>query len=440
MWWAQVINKLTSGAAGFDASLDALLDWDVSEDSEVESSVRHILNEVRTRGDEAVLEFTGKFDGLVAERVDELELSQTRLQEALAGISNDERAALNSAQERIRTYHEHQLQDSWSYTDALGNELGQAVRPLDRVGVYVPGGQASYPSSVLMTLVPAKVAGVEELVVTVPTPHGEVNETVLAALAIAGADRVFTIGGAQAVGALAYGTQTVPAVDKIVGPGNAYVATAKRMVFGKVGIDLIAGPSEVLIIADGSVDPRWTALDLFSQAEHDAAAQAILISPDAEVLAAVEAAMLHEIASFPRQDIIAASLEQRGMLIEARDMEDAVRIANRVAPEHLELHVTNPEDLLPEIKHAGAIFCGGYANETLGDYVAGPSHVLPTFGTARFASPLGVYDFQKRSSVIRISSEGAASLADVAVPLAESEGLTAHARAAAVRAGQGAED
>lgn len=428
------IQRLSAQHPDFDASLDHLQHWDMSEENDVERLTREVIARIRAEGDAALLEFTRRFDQLDVERTDQLELSTDECRSALARITLDQRRALERAASRIETYHRQQKDDSWSFKDELGNELGQRVTPLERVGVYVPGGQASYPSSVLMTLIPARVAGVEELIVTQPTPAGERNDMVLAALAIAGADRVFTVGGAQAIAALAYGTQTIPKVDKIVGPGGAFVATAKRLVFGQVGIDLIAGPSEVLVIADGTTDPEWTALDLFSQAEHDADAQAILLSPDEDFLDAVAAEMDRLITHQPRAQIIQASLHARGALIGTDSLEQAVEISNRIAPEHLELHVEDAEALLPGIRHAGAIFCGAYAGETLGDYVAGPSHVLPTFGTARFASPLGVYDFQKRSSLIRISAEGAAALADIAVPIAQSEGLEAHAAAAAVRA------
>lgn len=428
------IARLSTQESDFDASLERLLHWDMSEESDVERLTREVISRIRVEGDAALLEFTRRFDQLDVEQAADLELSLDECRAALARITTDQRQALDNAASRIEAYHRHQKDDSWSFEDELGNELGQRVTPLERVGVYVPGGQASYPSSVLMTLIPAKVAGVEELVVTQPTPSGERNDMVLAALAIAGADRVYTVGGAQAIAALAYGTQTIPKVDKIVGPGGAFVATAKRLVFGQVGIDLIAGPSEVLVIADGTTDPEWTALDLFSQAEHDAHAQAILLSPDADFITSVAGEMDRLITKQPRAEIIRASLEARGALIKTDSLEQAVAITNRIAPEHLELHVADSDSLLPGIRHAGAIFCGAYAGETLGDYVAGPSHVLPTFGTARFASPLGVYDFQKRSSLMKISAQGAAALADIAVPIAQSEGLQAHAAAAAARA------
>ncbi len=429
-------TRLSTTDETFEAQLQQLLHWEMSADDGlegVEAVARDILKQIRQQGDSALLSLTNQFDRVDAANMQALERNGGDLQAALGRISAADRTALEQAAARIRSYHEHQVERTWSYTDELGNVLGQKITPLERVGVYVPGGQASYPSSVLMTLIPARVAGVQELIVTVPTPDGERNDMVLAALAVAGVDRVFNIGGAQAIGAMAYGTVTVPRVDKIVGPGNAYVAAAKRQVFGQVGIDLIAGPSEVLILADGSTDPQWAALDLFSQAEHDAVAQSILLSPDAAFVQAVADAMAALLPSMRRKDIITQSLENRGALITTRDMGEAVTIANRIAPEHLELHVDDPDTYVEQIRHAGAIFCGAHTAETFGDYVAGPSHVLPTFGTARFASPLGVYDFVKRSSVIHMSPEGAAQLADIAVPLATSEGLEAHARAAAAR-------
>lgn len=429
-------TRLNTTAGDFEARLQQLLHWEMNSDDGVEAVARDILAQVRQQGDAALLALTQQFDRLQVTQMSALELSAAELSAALQRISDADRTALEQAAERIRTYHAHQVDSSWSYTDELGNVLGQKIAPLDRVGVYVPGGQASYPSSVLMTLIPARVAGVRELIVTVPTPDGARNDMVLAALAVAGVDRVFTIGGAQAIGALAFGTATVPRVDKIVGPGNAYVAAAKRQVFGQVGIDVIAGPSEVLVLADGTTDPQWAALDLFSQAEHDPVAQSILLSPDAGFVQAVEDAMHALLPTMSRKHIIAESLRDRGALITTKGMDEAVAIANRIAPEHLELHVAEPDDYIEQIRHAGAIFCGAYTAETFGDYVAGPSHVLPTFGTARFASPLGVYDFVKRSSVIRMSPEGAAHLADIAVPLATSEGLEAHARAAAARVKQ----
>ena len=429
------IARLDTADTEFSGQLDLLLQWDLSTEDGVEQTVKDILRAIRTQGDQALLALSNKFDQLAFSNAEQLRVSHDELQAAKARVAPADLRALQQAAQRIASYHQHQIEQSWSYVDDLGNRLGQKITPLERVGVYVPGGKASYPSSVLMTLIPAKVAGVGELIVTVPTPQGERNDLVLAALAEAGADQVFTVGGAQAIGALAYGTDMVPKVDKIVGPGNAYVAEAKRQVFGHVGIDVIAGPSEVLVIADGSTDPQWAALDLFSQAEHDAAAQSILLSPDSDYIDAVAAAMTQLLPKMQRREIIAASLQQRGALIKTADMDEAITLANRIAPEHLELLVADPEPMVERLTHAGAIFCGAYTAETFGDYVAGPSHVLPTFGTARFASPLGVYDFVKRSSVIHMSAEGAAQLADIAVPLATGEGLQAHALAAAARAG-----
>ena len=431
-----MMRRLHVADADFSQALDELLAFDAHVATGVAETVREVLARVRAEGDRAVLELTARFDELTADTLGDLEISKAEQQAALEALASEQRRALEQAAARITSYHERQQQDSWTFVDTLGNTLGSRVTPIQRVGVYVPGGQASYPSSVLMTLLPAKVAGVEELIVTVPTPGGDRNPMVVAALALAGADRVFTIGGAQAIGALAYGTETLPAVDKIVGPGGAYVAEAKRQVFGHVGIDCIAGPSEILVVADGTTDPKWTALDLFSQAEHDAAAQAILVCPDHSFVEAVLEEMRRRLPTLARQEIIAASLAGRGAVIITGDLDEAITVANRIAPEHLELHVADPEALLPKVRHAGAIFCGAHAGESFGDYVAGPSHVLPTFGTARFASPLGVYDFQKRSSVIGLSAAGAAVLADVAASLARSEGLEAHALAAAVRAGQ----
>jgi histidinol dehydrogenase len=425
--------RLDARAPDFDAALTALLHWDTSEDAAVARTVREILARIRREGDAALLVYTRRLDRLEADSVAELELGPEALDAALAGIGAAEREALEFAAARIREYHEHQRGASWEYRDAFGNRLGQRVVPLDRVGVYVPGGQASYPSSVLMTVVPASVAGVGEIVVTAPTPGGEGNPLVLAAARLAGVHRVFRIGGAQAVGALACGTETVPRVDKIVGPGGAWVAEAKRQVFGPVGIDMIAGPSEILVVADGSQDPDWLAMDLFSQAEHDEAAQAILVSPDGDLLDAVEAAVARLLPTLERSAIVEASLGGRGALVRVADLGAAVALVNRVAPEHLELAVEDPDALLPGIRHAGAIFLGRHTAEVIGDYVAGPSHVLPTFGTARFSSPLGVYDFEKRSSVIGCSPEGAAELGRRAAVLARGEGLDAHARAAALR-------
>jgi histidinol dehydrogenase len=395
--------------------------------------VLEIIKAVRERGDAALVELTQRFDGLQVASMADLILPRARLELALERITSEQREALEIAAERVRSYHERQKQDSWTYTEADGTVLGQKVTPLDRAGLYVPGGKASYPSSVLMNAIPAKVAGVPEVVMVVPTPRGELNELVLAAACIAGVDRVFTIGGAQAVAALAYGTESVPPVDKIVGPGNIYVATAKRHVFGKVGIDMIAGPSEILVVCDGQTDPDWIAMDLFSQAEHDEDAQSILVSPDAEFLDRVAESIARLLPTLERADIARTSIEGRGALIQVADMQQAIEVANRIAPEHLELSVAEPEQWLPQIRHAGAIFMGRYTAEALGDYCAGPNHVLPTSGTARFSSPLGVYDFQKRSSIINCSAEGASTLGKVASVLARGESLTAHARSAEYR-------
>jgi histidinol dehydrogenase len=427
------MRQLSSFADDFSQQLDKLLAWDMSASSDVDVVVAEIIGEVRANGDKALLAYTEKFDSLSVDSVAELEIDQDTLGAAWAKIGPAAQQALQVAASRIEQFHEKQVEASWSFTDDLGNQLGQRISPIERVGVYVPGGRAAYPSSVLMTLVPAKVAGVDEVVVTVPTPGGVVNDMVLAALHLAGADQVFTIGGAQAVAAMAYGTRTIRKVDKIVGPGSAFVAAAKKQVFGQVGIDMIAGPSEVLVIADGSTPVEWTVLDLFSQAEHDVSAQSILISPDAAFIKAV-ADKIHEmLPGMQRAEIIAASLKDRGALIHCADAKDAIAIANRIAPEHLELAVADPEEWAKGIRHAGAIFMGAHTGETFGDYIAGPSHVLPTFGTARFASPLGVYDFQKRSSMIHMSGRGAAQLATQTDLLATSEGLEAHALAARVR-------
>ncbi len=433
-------RRLRTRDPGFDAALEALLAWEAGEAAEVEATVRAILEDVRARGDAALLEHTARFDGLELPGPEALELPAAALDEALAAVPPGLREALETAAARIRAYAERQRLESWRYTEPDGTVLGQQVTPLDRVGLYVPGGRAAYPSSVLMNAIPAKVAGVGELVMAVPTPRGETNPLVLAAARIAGVDRVFRIGGAQAVAALAYGTETVPAVDKIVGPGNIYVATAKRLVFGVVGIDMVAGPSEILVISDGGSDPAWIAMDLFSQAEHDEDAQAILLSPDAAFLDAVAAEIRARLPEMARREIIGRSLARRGALIETRDLEEAADIANRIAPEHLELAVDDPEVLLARIRHAGAIFLGRHTPEALGDYCAGPNHVLPTARTARFSSPLGVYDFQKRSSVIGCSPEGGARLARVAAALARGEGLEAHARSAELRLGGNGRD
>lgn len=430
---ATMIRRLNAQDTDFNAALDQLLSWESVSDASINQRVLDIIDNVRSRGDAALIDYTRQFDGLDVAQMSDLILPRERLELALTRITPEQRAALETAARRVREYHQHQVQDSWRYTEADGTVLGQKVTPLDRAGLYVPGGKASYPSSVLMNAIPAKVAGVREVVMVVPTPRGEINELVLAAAAIAGVDRVFTIGGAQAVAALAYGTESVPPVDKIVGPGNIYVATAKRHVFGKVGIDMIAGPSEILVVCDGKTDPDWIAMDLFSQAEHDEDAQSILLSPDADFLDRVEASMQRLLPTLEREGIARISLRERGALIQVADMNQAIEVANRIAPEHLELSVGNPEELLPQIRHAGAIFMGRYTAEALGDYCAGPNHVLPTSGTARFSSPLGVYDFQKRSSIIYCSPEGASELGKVASVLARGESLTAHARSAEYR-------
>ena len=427
------IKRLNASQSDFDSELAKLLAWDDSVDHQVNESVRHILHEVKTRGDAAVLEFTEKFDRLKVGTVAELEMGQDRLRQALESIPQDQRVALEKAAERVRDYHERQNQASWQYEDDDGTVLGQKITPLDRVGIYVPGGKASYPSSVLMNAIPAKVAGVSEIVMVVPAPDGELNPMVLAAAAIAGVDRVYTVGGAQAIAALAYGTETIPRVDKIVGPGNIYVATAKRAVFGQVGLDMVAGPSEILIVCDGKTNPDWIAMDLFSQAEHDEDAQSILVSTSAEFLDQVQASVERLLPEMDRADIIKIALQKRGAFITVDNLEEAVAVVNHIAPEHLELSVENPEALLPVIRHAGAIFMGRYTAEALGDYCAGPNHVLPTSATARFSSPLGVYDFQKRSSIIQCSASGASALGKVAATLAEGESLTAHARSALYR-------
>ena len=427
------IRRYNSTDATFEASLHQLLAFEGAQDDSIDRVVADILADVKKRGDAAVLEYTQRFDRVSADKMSDLELPQARLTEALGSLPNDQREALKRSAERVRSYHEKQLMSSWSYTEADGTMLGQQVTALDRVGLYVPGGKAAYPSSVLMNAIPAKEAGVNELIMVVPTPGGERNPLVLAAAAVCGVDRVFCVGGAQAVGALAYGTETVPQVDKIVGPGNAYVAAAKRRVFGVVGIDMVAGPSEILVISDGKSDPDWTAMDLFSQAEHDELAQAILLSPDGEFLDKVAASINRLLPDMPRQDIIRQSLEGRGALIQVRDLDEAAQIANYISPEHLELSVADPVALTAKIRHAGAIFMGRQTCEAVGDYCAGPNHVLPTSRTARFSSPLGVYDFQKRSSLIMLSQAGARDLGQVAATMAYGEGLQAHARSAEYR-------
>lgn len=427
------INRLDADQEGFAEALEKLLAWESVSDARVAAVVDEILQQVRTRGDAAVLEYTNRFDRRQAKAMSELVVTSDQLQAALSEISVEQRQALESAATRIRQYHEHQRQESWRYTEADGTVLGQQITAMERVGLYVPGGKASYPSSVLMNAIPAKVAGVDQLVMVVPAPDGVLNPMVLAAAAIAGVDRVITIGGAQAVAALAFGTETIAKVDKIVGPGNIYVATAKRAVFGQVAIDMIAGPSEILVICDGKTAPDWIAMDLFSQAEHDEQAQSILLCPDADYLEQVEAAMQKLLPTLSRNAIAGVSIRNRGALIKVRDLAQAVEVSNRIAPEHLELSVEDPEALLPQIRHAGAIFMGRFTPEALGDYCAGPNHVLPTSGTARFSSPLGVYDFQKRSSVIMCSAEGASVLSRTASVLARSEDLEAHARSAEYR-------
>ncbi len=427
------IRQLKTSDKNFWQQLDEVLAWEQATDGGVFTVVNDILADVKKRGDAALLEYTQKFDRVDASSADQLELSKENLQKALAAIEPKQREALELAAERVRAYAEHQKMESWSYTEADGTVLGQKITPMDRAGLYVPGGKAAYPSSVLMNAIPAKVAEVPELIMVVPTPGGETNDLVLAAAAISGVDRVFTVGGAQAVAALAYGTETVPKVDIITGPGNSYVATAKRMVYGVVGIDMIAGPSEILVVCDGKTDPDWIAMDLFSQAEHDEEAQSILVSPDAEFLEAVKASIEKLLLDMPRKEIIETSLKNRAAFILADNMEQAIEVANHIAPEHLELSMDDAEQWAKKIRHAGAIFMGRYTAEALGDYCAGPNHVLPTSGTARFSSPLGVYDFQKRSSLIGCSAQGASNLGHCASTLAHGEGLVAHARSAEYR-------
>ncbi len=428
-----IIRRLSTKQADFNTQLDKLLAFESTQDEKLETTVANILADVRTRGDAALLEYTQRFDRLTISTAATLEISKTELRAAFDGLPVEQRNALEQAAQRITAYHQKQLQTSWSYTEEDGTLLGQQITPIERVGLYVPGGKAAYPSSVLMNALPAKVAGVGELIMVVPTPDGVRNPLVLAAAHLVGADRVFTIGGAQAIAALAYGTATIPRVDKIVGPGNAYVASAKRRVFGVVGIDMVAGPSEILVICDGKTNPDWIAMDLFSQAEHDELAQAILLTPDAAYADAVHASAVRLLEQMPRRDIIRTALENRGALITVRDLDEACAISNRIAPEHLELSVDDPQQWLPKLKHAGAIFMGRYTSEALGDYCAGPNHVLPTSGTARFSSPLGVYDFQKRSSLIQVSAQGAATLGEIAATLAFGEGLQAHAQSAIFR-------
>ena len=427
------MKQLNSAAADFWQQLKDLQAFETAQDPKVDQIVADICHDVQTRGDAAVIEYTNRFDGMSATSMADLTLSQEELKAAFERLPENVQAALTTAARRIADYHQHQKQSSWQYTDADGTVLGQQITALDRVGIYVPGGKASYPSSVMMNAMPAHVAGVQEIIMVVPTPKGERNDIVLAAAYVAGVTQIFTVGGAQAVAALAYGTETIPQVDKITGPGNAFVAAAKRRVFGIVGIDMVAGPSEILVIADGSTPADWVAMDLFSQAEHDEIAQSILVSTSATYAAQVQEAMSQLIDTMPRKDIINASLQNRGAIVLVKDLDEACEVANYLAPEHLELSVENAQDWAPKIRHAGAIFMGAYTSESLGDYCAGPNHVLPTSRTARFASPLGVYDFQKRSSLIQVSQQGAQQLGEIASILAHGEGLTAHARAAEVR-------
>ena len=427
------LRRLDSADSDFYAQLDNLLAWEQVSDQSVEQTVREIIASIRERGDAALIDYSNKFDRLNTQSMQDLEVPQQQLQQSLNKIDQDQRAALERAANRIRAYAERQKMESWSYTESDGTMLGQQVTALDRVGLYVPGGKAAYPSSVLMNAIPARVAGVSELIMVVPTPDGVINDLVFAAAAIANVDRVFSIGGAQAIAALAYGTETVPQVDKVVGPGNIYVATAKGMVFGAVGIDMIAGPSEILVICDGKTDPDWIAMDMFSQAEHDEDAQAILISTDSAFLDKVDGSIQRLLPELERADIVRNSMGSRGALIQAKDIDNAIDIANHIAPEHLELSIEDPQSVAGRIRHAGAIFMGRYTAEAVGDYCAGPNHVLPTSRTARFSSPLGVYDFQKRSSLIYCSAQGASDLGQTASVLARGEGLTAHARSAEFR-------
>ena len=428
-----MISLLSSNSEDFDAQLSSLITWESNSNEEINNNVRKIIKEVKDKGDSSVLKFTSEFDSLNAKSVSELIISKESLKKSFDNLNQKQKNALKIAVQRIESYHLKQKQESWNYTEDDGTVLGQKVSPLDRVGLYVPGGKAAYPSSVLMNSIPAKVAGVNELIMVVPTPRGVSNELVLAAAHIADVDMVITIGGAQAIAALAYGTETIPKVDKIVGPGNIYVATAKKQVFGQVGIDMIAGPSEILIICDGSTDPDWIAMDLFSQAEHDEEAQSILLCPDEGFIEKVRNSIQRLLPTMDRENIIRTALKNRGALILTKDIDEAIKISNKIAPEHLELSVENPESILGDINNAGAIFMGKYSSEALGDYCAGPNHVLPTSSTARFSSPLGVYDFQKRSSIIMASKEGAINLGETAATLAYGEGLQAHAMSALYR-------
>ncbi len=428
-----MINNLNSSQSDFQEKLSALLAWEGVSSTNIAKTVDDIIANIKAKGDKALIDYSVKFDGVSANSMTDLTIDLPVLKDAYKSLDEKEKSALTAAADRVRNYHQKQVQETWTYTDDDGTMLGQKITPLDRVGLYVPGGKAAYPSSVLMNAIPAKVAGVEELIMVVPTPNGIINQLVLAAAYISGVTRVFTIGGAQAIAALAYGTETVPKVDKVVGPGNIYVATAKRAVFGQVGIDMIAGPSEILIICDGKTNPDWIAMDLFSQAEHDEDAQSILLCPDADFITRVETSIAKLLPTMNRKDIITKALEDRGALIQTKDMAEAIAISNQIAPEHLELSVEAPESMLDDIKHAGAIFMGRNTCEALGDYCAGPNHVLPTSGTARFSSPLGVYDFQKKSSLIMVSDQGANILGEIAATLADGEGLQAHAQSARYR-------
>ena len=428
-----MIAQLSSQQADFQDKLSELLAWESVSSTDVAKTVDDIIANIRANGDSALVDYSIKFDNVNASSMSDLTIQLTELKNAFDTLDDKEKTALQTAADRVRNYHDKQKQDTWTYTEEDGTVLGQKITPLDRVGLYVPGGKAAYPSSVLMNAIPAKVAGVEELIMVVPTPNGITNQLVLAAAYISGVDTVFTVGGAQAIAALAYGTETIPKVDKIVGPGNIYVATAKRVVFGQVGIDMIAGPSEILVICDGKTNPDWIAMDLFSQAEHDEDAQSILLCPDAEFIKQVKASIAKLLPTMNRKDIIATALKNRGALIQTKNMDEAIAISNQIAPEHLELSVEDPEAMLDGIKHAGAIFMGRHTCEALGDYCAGPNHVLPTSGTARFSSPLGVYDFQKKSSLIMVSDQGANTLGEIAATLADGEGLQAHAQSARYR-------
>ena len=432
-----MINKFSTLDNDFDSELDSLIAWDSTIDEEISNSVKKIISDVRRNGDSSVLDYTQQFDSIMAKSISELTISKESLKQSFDNLENEQKDALLIAAERIKSYHQNQVQESWNYSEDDGTVLGQKITPLERAGLYVPGGKAAYPSSVLMNSIPAKVAGVEYLIMVVPTPKGIVNELVMAAAYVAEVDLVITIGGAQAIAALAYGTESIPKVDKIVGPGNIYVATAKRQVFGQVGIDMIAGPSEILIICDGKTNPDWVAMDLFSQAEHDEDAQAILLCPDEKFIKEVERSISKLLPSMEREQIIKTSLEKRGALILTQDIDEAIKISNRIAPEHLELSVEDPESIIDDIRHAGAIFMGTYSSEALGDYCAGTNHVLPTSGTARFSSPLGVYDFIKRSSIVMASKDGANKLGKTASVLAYGEGLEAHAKSALYRTDKG---